>query len=166
MSENTVPSEFQSLSEGKATVLFPKTDVDVFYNPVQELNRDLSIQIIGHYLTTAQTTAKQPYKPLVVEALAASGLRSIRYALELPQDVDFTVIANDVSPSAVEAVNRNVEFNKTTRPSPRRRMPSSCCTATRQSPSNRTSSTSSRMALRPSSLTWRSLPSGTAACCV
>ena len=108
MSENTVPSEFQSLSEGKATVLFPKTDVDVFYNPVQELNRDLSIQIIGHYLTTAQTTAKQPYKPLIVEALAASGLRSIRYALELPQDVDFTVIANDVSPSAVEAVNHNV----------------------------------------------------------
>ena len=34
------PSEFDTISEGAATILFPKGN-QVFYNPVQEFNRDL-----------------------------------------------------------------------------------------------------------------------------
>ncbi|WWC70346.1 N2,N2-dimethylguanosine tRNA methyltransferase [Kwoniella pini CBS 10737] len=45
----------------------------------------------------------------ILEALAATGLRSIRYAKEIP-NVKF-VLANDLSPSACEAMRRNVEFN-------------------------------------------------------
>jgi len=55
---------------------------------------------------------KMEFKPIIVEALAASVLRSIRYAKELPQDIPFKVIANDISPSAVEAIKRNSEYNK------------------------------------------------------
>ncbi|WRT66207.1 N2,N2-dimethylguanosine tRNA methyltransferase [Kwoniella shivajii] len=45
----------------------------------------------------------------ILEALAATGLRSIRYAKEIP-NVKY-VLANDLSPSACEAMRRNVEFN-------------------------------------------------------
>lgn len=34
--------EFTSVTEGKATILFPKSE-DVFYNPIQQFNRDLSV---------------------------------------------------------------------------------------------------------------------------
>jgi len=51
----------------------------------------------------------RPYKSVILEALSATGLRSIRYAKEIPL-VKY-VIANDNSPSAVEAMRRNVEIN-------------------------------------------------------
>ncbi|KAJ3191267.1 DNA topoisomerase 1, partial [Irineochytrium annulatum] len=52
-----------------------------------------------------------PLKPIrVLEALSASGLRSIRYANECPLVTE--IVANDMDPSAVEAMKRNVEHNK------------------------------------------------------
>ena len=50
-----------------------------------------------------------PYKFTLLEALAATGLRSIRYAKEIP--LLRWVIANDLSPTAVEAMKRNVALN-------------------------------------------------------
>ncbi|CCM02381.1 uncharacterized protein FIBRA_04476 [Fibroporia radiculosa] len=51
----------------------------------------------------------RPYKSVILEALSATGLRSIRYAKEIP--LAKYVIANDNSPSAVEAMQRNVDIN-------------------------------------------------------
>ncbi|KAG6333651.1 hypothetical protein ID866_5438 [Astraeus odoratus] len=51
----------------------------------------------------------QPYKFVLLEALSATGLRSIRYAKEIPL-VRF-VIANDLSESATAAMRRNVDLN-------------------------------------------------------
>ncbi|KAI0928510.1 hypothetical protein AcW1_005732 [Taiwanofungus camphoratus] len=51
----------------------------------------------------------RPYKSVVLEALSATGLRSIRYAKEIPL-VKY-VIANDNSPAAVEAMRRNIDIN-------------------------------------------------------
>ncbi|KAF8654148.1 hypothetical protein AX16_003677 [Volvariella volvacea WC 439] len=51
----------------------------------------------------------KPYKITILEALSATGLRSIRYAKEIPL-VKY-VIANDLSPAAIEAMKRNVEIN-------------------------------------------------------
>jgi tRNA (guanine26-N2/guanine27-N2)-dimethyltransferase len=51
----------------------------------------------------------RPHKFVLLEALSATGLRSIRYAKEIPL-VRF-VIANDLSPSATAAMKRNVELN-------------------------------------------------------
>ncbi|KIY72133.1 N2,N2-dimethylguanosine tRNA methyltransferase [Cylindrobasidium torrendii FP15055 ss-10] len=50
-----------------------------------------------------------PQKITILEALSATGLRSIRYAKEIPH-VKY-VIANDLSPDAVEAIKRNVTWN-------------------------------------------------------
>jgi len=46
----------------------------------------------------------------ILEALAASGLRSIRYALEVP-GVE-KVVANDYSRAAYQNMVRNIEHNK------------------------------------------------------
>ncbi|KAG6851006.1 hypothetical protein H0H93_004493 [Arthromyces matolae] len=48
-------------------------------------------------------------KFVVLEALSATGLRSIRYAKEIP--LLKYVIANDLSPSATAAMRRNVQIN-------------------------------------------------------
>ena len=46
---------------------------------------------------------------LVLEALSATGLRSIRYINEVPGIK--TLVVNDLEEAAVEAIRRNVEFN-------------------------------------------------------
>jgi len=51
----------------------------------------------------------RPQKFAILEALSATGLRSIRYAKEIP--LASYVIANDLSASAVEAMRRNVDLN-------------------------------------------------------
>ncbi|GJJ12119.1 hypothetical protein Clacol_006360 [Clathrus columnatus] len=51
----------------------------------------------------------RPYQFVVLEPLSATGLRAIRYAQEIP-NVKY-VIANDLSPSAIEVMKRNVLFN-------------------------------------------------------
>ena len=131
---------FAQVTEGKATILFPKDHV--FYNPVQQFNRDLSVAVIRTWSEAPQTktqlrqaayqerlqsqriadgeeatkkTGEQEHsmegtrKITVLEALSASGLRAIRYALEIPNAR--TVYANDMSPSAIEAINRNIAHN-------------------------------------------------------
>ncbi|XP_013784928.2 tRNA (guanine(26)-N(2))-dimethyltransferase-like isoform X2 [Limulus polyphemus] len=116
------------VTEGKAEVLFPSSH-DVFYNPVQEFNRDMSIGVIKSYLEACmQNTANKSgikvdksekecggiQKPkegiTVLEALAASGLRSVRYAKEIPCLT--CIIANDFSHQAVESMKRNIKHNK------------------------------------------------------
>ncbi|KAK0565514.1 RNA methyltransferase tRNA(m5U54)methyltransferase [Tilletia horrida] len=50
-----------------------------------------------------------PFKFTILEALAATGLRSIRYAKEIPNLK--WVLANDLSNSAVQAMKRNLALN-------------------------------------------------------
>ena len=38
-------TQYNTVTEGKATILFPKKN-EVFYNPVQQFNRDMSIAAI------------------------------------------------------------------------------------------------------------------------
>ncbi|KAF7793124.1 hypothetical protein EIP86_004233 [Pleurotus ostreatoroseus] len=59
--------------------------------------------------TETQPLQYTPQKFIILEALSATGLRSIRYAKEI-SSVKY-VIANDLSPSAAEAMRRNVELN-------------------------------------------------------
>lgn len=128
-------AKFDSVSEGSAQVLFPKGKV--FYNPVQQFNRDLSVTGIrawsiiyekerqekvankaknkeenGH-VTKKRNVEQEPnahFKGInIIEALSATGLRAIRYGKEIPGVK--TVIANDISKSAVEAIEQNVVHN-------------------------------------------------------
>ncbi|KAG6452035.1 probable tRNA (guanine(26)-N(2))-dimethyltransferase [Manduca sexta] len=101
----------------------------VFYNPVQEFNRDLSIAVLTifakEYKEETQKKTLQKARRCekifqdaifvpetevhILEALAATGLRSIRYAKEIPNVTK--VVANDMSEEAVETMKYNVERN-------------------------------------------------------
>mmetsp|Transcript_51231 Transcript_51231/g.81388 ORF Transcript_51231/g.81388 Transcript_51231/m.81388 type:complete len:572 (+) Transcript_51231:48-1763(+) len=122
------------IREGKAEVLPnrqpEKKDgrADVFYNPAQVFNRDMSILVISVFAKLQQAEAeearkkreqraKETGKPLrerpsgllVLEALAATGIRSIRYAKEL--DAVRSIVANDLDETAVEHIKRNMAHN-------------------------------------------------------
>ncbi|KAK3098987.1 hypothetical protein FSP39_024964 [Pinctada imbricata] len=149
------------VKEGKATVLFPKA---VFYNPVQEFNRDLTVAVISQFvkdrqneillknktsqsvkvasdqedckvdvetasctenkgrgdivnsdvnsdLATEELEAGKVYENgvRILEGLAASGLRSMRFGLEIPGVRE--IIANDFDHFAVKVIGQNIEKN-------------------------------------------------------
>ncbi|KAJ2378784.1 RNA methyltransferase tRNA(m5U54)methyltransferase, partial [Coemansia sp. RSA 2603] len=113
--------DYQQITEGQATILFPKHN-EVFYNPVQQFNRDMSIAAIKAWRDMTMEARMQRYersqragkqrpetKFTVLEALAASGLRSVRYAKEI-EGIDH-IVANDLLADAVESIRRNVHFN-------------------------------------------------------
>lgn len=164
--------QFRTITEGKATILVPQDakvgedtsdDQQVFYNPIQQYNRDLSTLAVKVYgemllnkraenfktkntrqakkrkrdeieqensnnsnndLTEKPTPEQQPvqeqsengpvYKPAfkILDALSASGLRALRYALEIPFVTSVT--ANDLSPSATESIKQNANHNGVT----------------------------------------------------
>ncbi|KAH0397171.1 N2,N2-dimethylguanosine tRNA methyltransferase, partial [Aureobasidium melanogenum] len=68
----------------------------------------------GDKIDVDATEAPKKYKPKfrILDALSASGLRALRYAQEIPFAT--TVVANDMSPAAVEAIRLNVQHNKLT----------------------------------------------------
>ncbi|KAM9792307.1 tRNA (guanine(26)-N(2))-dimethyltransferase [Neosynchiropus ocellatus] len=141
------------VKEGKASILFPSAN-EVFYNPVQEFNRDLTCAVITEFArevlaqrgvkvvvpgetervvvslseemneTEAQAEEKSGAEepPVtasvgekcergirVLEGLAASGLRSVRFALEVPGLQSVT--ANDFSAKAAALIARNATYN-------------------------------------------------------
>ncbi|XP_067829075.1 tRNA (guanine(26)-N(2))-dimethyltransferase isoform X2 [Heptranchias perlo] len=141
------------INEGKAEIIFPSAN-EVFYNPVQEFNRDLTCAVVTEFarqqllakgvrvlvpgeeernkivvnLTeseTAGSAAEPGHVPVIkkttsvgekcedgiriLEGLAASGLRSIRFAKEVPGI--HSIVANDFSSKAVELMKRNIELN-------------------------------------------------------
>ncbi|KAL7747942.1 RNA methyltransferase tRNA(m5U54)methyltransferase [Sorochytrium milnesiophthora] len=122
-------SQYATITEGKATILFP-TNNEVFYNPVQEFNRDMSVaalrtwhgiwaeekraRLVRKAATDPTIDTQQDIKFSVLEALAATGLRSIRYAKEVP-GIE-RILANDLDPEAVENIRRNAAFNSIDEP--------------------------------------------------
>lgn len=119
---STISQEFNTVQEGKATILTPKQD-EVFYNPIQQFNRDLSIMAIKAYdeirhekIQAIKKKSKNKRTKLnglkILESLAASGLRSCRYGLEIPEAGK--IVANDMLVEAVKSINKNVEYNKLT----------------------------------------------------
>ncbi|AOA62703.1 tRNA methyltransferase [Komagataella phaffii] len=107
---------YNKIKEGKAEILFPKED-KVFYNPIQQFNRDLSICGIRAWSELYQSAGKKrnnegEVKPFIniLEALSASGLRALRYGHEIP--LVKKVVANDFSPAAVESIKLNIEHNQ------------------------------------------------------
>lgn len=119
---STIFQEFNTVQEGKAMILTPKQD-EVFYNPIQQFNRDLSIMAIKAYdeirhekIQAIKKKSKNKRTKLnglkILESLAASGLRSCRYGLEIPEAGK--IVANDMLAEAVKSINKNVEYNKLT----------------------------------------------------
>ncbi|KAF0886686.1 TRM1 dimethyltransferase, partial [Crocuta crocuta] len=154
--ERASEAQETTVTEGAAKIAFPSAN-QVFYNPVQEFNRDLTCAVITEFARiqlgakgiqikvpgekdvqkvvvdlSEQEEEKAELKegaPLapgdqprtagvgeiceeglrVLEGLAASGLRSIRFAREVPGLQ--SVVANDASARAVDLMCRNVQLN-------------------------------------------------------
>lgn len=131
-----VPEGFTSQKEGKATILIPQKS-EAFYNPAQVVNRDLSVACLKQFAKkrreevvdgklkphmfkngaprcldpaiVAERRASDPEQIRILEGLAASGLRAIRYALEV--DGVSRIDANDIDPKSAQAIRRSVAFN-------------------------------------------------------
>ncbi|XP_043266023.1 probable tRNA (guanine(26)-N(2))-dimethyltransferase [Colletes gigas] len=100
-----------SIKEGEAEILVKNTNV--FYNPVQEFNRDLSAAVLMIYADARNKEVSkkgvQKGKITILEAFSATGLRSIRYAKEV-QGIK-QIVANDISAKAVETIKKNIQYN-------------------------------------------------------
>lgn len=121
-------NDYVVVREGRAAILFPKSE-SVFYNPVQQFNRDLSVTCIkawdnlygeAAFEKSARGSRSKRQKVSVkngdvryiriLEALSATGLRAVRYAAEIPHVRQ--VVANDLLAEAVHSIERNVRYNK------------------------------------------------------
>lgn len=127
--------DYVTVKEGKATILSLKEN-KVFYNPIQQFNRDLSVTAIrawselylqskeGKRETRKRTISEAEKESTegeeksastttpfitILEALSATGLRAIRYGHEIP--LLKQVVANDLLPEAVKSIDRNIEYN-------------------------------------------------------
>ncbi|GAU89473.1 hypothetical protein RvY_02021 [Ramazzottius varieornatus] len=117
------------IREGKAVLAAGVATDKVFYNPVQEFNRDLSCLVLSAFLDRfkirleekqAKKQARRaengnpnsefpPFRARVLDAMAATGLRSCRYALQSPLVAE--VVANDSDETACQAIRLNAEAN-------------------------------------------------------
>uniref|UniRef100_A0A6B2G4P5 tRNA (guanine(26)-N(2))-dimethyltransferase n=1 Tax=Myxobolus squamalis TaxID=59785 RepID=A0A6B2G4P5_MYXSQ len=148
---NTLCENCTIVSEGKAKMIFPFKST-VFFNPVQEFNRDISVCVIkafqkyknllevqqnhsgkklikqskrrhealsgeddtetniqSDFESKLMINDKPDGKIVILEALAATGIRSIRYSLEI--DSVYKVIANDMQPHSVKTIVLNAIKN-------------------------------------------------------
>ncbi len=110
------PPGYKLVQEGKAKILYQtaagedKSAPPVFYNPVQEFNRDLSILVLNTYSKAKKAQAPAEKSGLtVLEGLAATGLRSIRFIKEV-LDIE-KIIINDFDPNAIETAKKNLAYN-------------------------------------------------------
>jgi len=76
----------------------------VFYNPVMEFNRDISILALKCY---AESTSR---RLRAVDAMTGCGIRGIRYAVEV-ENVEH-VLLNDIQKAASELARMNAERNQ------------------------------------------------------
>ena len=104
------------IQEGKVQVLVPDLEAygvtpsdyapskaPVFYNPVMEFNRDLSVLAV----TAFQRMVNHPVS--ICEPLTSQGIRGIRYAAETPQ-VE-RVLISDISSVACQVAEHNIQLN-------------------------------------------------------
>lgn len=101
-------NKFVEVIEGKITILIPpiieKTKkMLVFYNPEKKFDRDLSILLLKILLKN-KTNVK------ICDALAATGIRGLRYASELPNAS--VVYINDIKKFAYDVIKINVLRNR------------------------------------------------------
>jgi len=109
------PSEI--IKEGKVQILVPNlkaygvvpsdfapSKAPVFYNPVMEFNRDLTVLAFKAYQHIVN------HEISICEPFTSQGIRGIRFAAEV-EGVK-RVLLNDINTSAYKLAKYNIEFNK------------------------------------------------------
>jgi tRNA (guanine26-N2/guanine27-N2)-dimethyltransferase len=99
---------YKTIKEGKALIKVPivkkiSKEMDVFYNPVMKFNRDISVLLLNSIDKT---------KLNIADPLAGSGIRSIRFLLELKKNKIKTISVNDYSNKAIKSIKNNLSLNK------------------------------------------------------
>ena len=102
---------FEEITEGNTNIFVYKTKSGSkgpsskqgvpFYNPTMQLNRDISILICQQLLDSSKR------KMIILDGLAASGIRGIRLANELVGD--FEVVINDWDEKSYNLIEKNIE---------------------------------------------------------
>jgi len=94
------------IQEGKAKLNVHKGKIskklEGFYNPVMKLNRDVSVLL----LNSSSMKDMQIALPL-----AGSGVRGIRFLLELKKNIVKRIVFNDYSPKSIELIKHNLKLN-------------------------------------------------------
>ncbi|MBU1204304.1 MAG: tRNA (guanine(10)-N(2))-dimethyltransferase [Nanoarchaeota archaeon] len=98
----------EKIQEGKAGIKAYAAEtiskeLPVFYNPVMKLNRDISVLL----LNSIDKKNMQIALPL-----AATGIRGIRFLLELKKSIIKNISFNDKSGEAVKLIKSNLKLNK------------------------------------------------------
>lgn len=78
-------------------------ELDVFYNPVMKFNRDVSVL----FLNSLNNKNLQ-----VADIMAGSGVRSLRFLLELKKGIMQSIIVNDFAEGFIPLFEKNLELNK------------------------------------------------------
>ncbi|HII72648.1 TPA: tRNA (guanine(10)-N(2))-dimethyltransferase [Candidatus Woesearchaeota archaeon] len=99
---------FQEITEGPARLKVPvgekiSADLPVFYNPVMKFNRDISVLL----LKALDREGMQ-----ICDPLAGSGVRSIRFLLELPENMVRHITINDKDEESFGKIKENLGLNK------------------------------------------------------
>ncbi|MBI4151208.1 tRNA (guanine(10)-N(2))-dimethyltransferase [Candidatus Woesearchaeota archaeon] len=98
----------EKLTEGKIAFFAPvakivSKDLEVFYNPVMQLNRDISITLLK---------ALGRKKLVIADPLAGTGIRSLRFLKELPKGMIEQLRVNDVNGKFPALFKKQLKQNK------------------------------------------------------
>jgi tRNA (guanine26-N2/guanine27-N2)-dimethyltransferase len=98
---------YEIIREGNAIIRIKKADkiskeMDVFYNPVMKLNRDISVLLLNS-IDAKNTQIALP--------LAGSGIRGIRFLKELKKNKIKSISFNDYSIKAVNSIKNSLKLN-------------------------------------------------------
>ncbi|BDZ66868.1 tRNA (guanine(10)-N(2))-dimethyltransferase [Methanobacterium ferruginis] len=101
--------DFIQVEEGQVKIKIPHFEkvssrAPVFYNPVMELNRDLSVAALKMY------RQEQEHDITICDAFGGSGIRGIRYSKEI--DGVALAVVNDLNPLAVDLTRENISDNE------------------------------------------------------
>ena len=104
-------NKFIEIKEGAITIKVPsiiekKKNMLVFYNPEKVFDRALMISLLNELL-------KNKKKAKILDALSASGVRGLRYAVEINTKTVDEVWINDIKSEAYYLMTQNVLHNRT-----------------------------------------------------
>jgi tRNA (guanine26-N2/guanine27-N2)-dimethyltransferase len=77
-------------------------ELEVFYNPIMKFNRDVSILVLNN-------SGVKNFQ--VADIMAGSGVRSLRFLLELKKGVMKTLFVNDIDKNFVSLFKKNLKLN-------------------------------------------------------
>ena len=99
---------YQIITEGSIKLKIPRAEkiskeMEVFYNPVMAMNRDISVLLLN-------SINKNNLQ--IADPLAATGVRSIRFLKELNKNKIKKISINDYSKDAINLIKQNLALNK------------------------------------------------------